>query len=79
MDPDSNLAEQVVLSQTMLKAYHDEDSNGIDQDDAARLAELVEALHGWICKGGALPKAWVPREAYVPKPARVEFDEGDCY
>lgn len=26
--------------------------------DAARLAELVVALDGWLCSGGFLPRTW---------------------
>lgn len=36
------------------------------QDDVERMGELVEALDGWITKGGYLPRRWqaeVPREA----------------
>lgn len=58
MDPNANLAEQLELARVMIAAYEDEDGNGIDQDDAARLAELVESLHGWICGGGFLPHPW---------------------
>lgn len=58
MDPNANLEELRRLAESMLEAYEDEDSNGIDQDDAARLAELVQALDGWITGGGFLPSAW---------------------
>ena len=49
------------LAELIQKYYEDEDGKGVDQDDANRLAELVEALNNWILKGGFLPKAW--REA----------------
>lgn len=58
MDPNANLNEQLELAEEMLKAYEDEDGNGIDQDDAARLAELVRALDGWLSSRGFLPKRW---------------------
>lgn len=61
MDPNATLAEMVGLAELIQKDYEDEDGNGVDQDDANRLAELVEALNNWILKGGFLPKAW--REA----------------
>jgi len=32
---------------------------GLIRDVAARMGELVEALDGWISKGGFLPAAWV--------------------
>jgi hypothetical protein len=25
---------------------------------ASRLAELIQALDGWLCSGGALPRTW---------------------
>lgn len=51
MDPNANLAEQrrIVARVTRGKA-----SDG----DLDRLAELVEALDGWLSKGGFLPTAW---------------------
>ena len=57
MDPAANLEEQLKLARLILQTYYDEDQE-IDQDDAARLAELVEALDGWITKGGFLPARW---------------------
>jgi hypothetical protein len=56
MDPNANLKEQMELSISIQKAY--EDGNGVDQDDANRLAELVDALNAWICNGGFLPGKW---------------------
>ena len=61
MDPNATLKEMVELAESIQQDYGDTDGNGVDQDDANRLAELVEALNGWILKGGFLPKAW--REA----------------
>ena len=58
MDPKSNLESQLSLSKQMLKDYEDTNSNGIDQDDAARLAELVLALNDWLSHGGFLPPQW---------------------
>lgn len=58
MDPNANLKEMLELAASIQEAYEDEDGNGIDQDDANRLAELVEALNGWIRNGGFLPSAW---------------------
>jgi len=57
MDPTANLIEQLKLAGDMIDAYH-QGENGIDQDDANRLAELVVALSAWICKGGSLPIGW---------------------
>ena len=51
MDPNANWAETIRLAHDIL--------NDPDADtDAARLAELVEALDGWISKGGYLPSAF---------------------
>lgn len=68
MDPDSNLAEQLAIV-ARINAARDgaaEDTGSLDRateldvmDDAFRLAELVEALNTWICRGGALPLGWV--------------------
>lgn len=58
MDPNANLKEMLELAASIIEAYEDEDGNGVDQDDANRLAELVEALDGWLSKGGFLPGRW---------------------
>jgi hypothetical protein len=54
MDPNANLDEQLDIVQRMLN----QESEHIDTGDAVRLAELVEALNEWICKGGFLPATW---------------------
>lgn len=56
MDPNSNLAEQLRIARDILHAFDRE----LPWDDAevTRLAELVEALDGWLSKGGFLPEAW---------------------
>lgn len=56
MDPNANLKEQLDLTKRILEA--DPDSHGVIHDDAARLAELVEALHEWLVGGGFLPADW---------------------
>jgi len=58
MDPDANLREQRELTERML----DPDSQYVDSGDALRLAELVEALHEWLSKGGFMPQEWRGRE-----------------
>lgn len=56
MDPDANLTEALDLAGEILRNAGD---RGYSPHSAAeRLAELVEALHGWIAGGGALPKVW---------------------
>ena len=54
MDPDANLAELCELARIIIEADEDE----VDAADARRLAELVEALDGWITGGGFLPARW---------------------
>lgn len=54
MDPTANLKEQLHIAARVragLAASYEVD----------RLAELVEALDEWICKGGFLPKQWKGR------------------
>lgn len=71
MDPKANLTEQILLARRIAKAYDeggDYDTacaikNGQPErtdlaeiaSDAARLAELVLALHEWIRGGGFSP------------------------
>lgn len=58
MDPNANLEEQLRLAMGIIKSV---DSGDFDEDlvfDAERLAELVEALDGWIRGGGFLPRCW---------------------
>ncbi len=59
MDPNANLEELRRLV-ARIQAAQDRDDGGaaLDNHDAWRMAELVEALDGWLSKGGFLPKAW---------------------
>ncbi len=62
MDPDANLREQLELaSQDWTgKDTHELTPEEIDKlhTDHIRLCDLVEALDGWISKGGFLPARW---------------------
>ncbi len=62
MDPDANLKEQLEIAKRLLKKFMDSDKDMAfdesDEGDVVRLAELVEAMDGWIRKGGFLPAAW---------------------
>ncbi len=67
MDPEANLAEQLSLAAEIIEIIDergDEDGNLCDEDkdevvdNANRLAELVQALDGWIRSGGFIPPAW---------------------
>jgi len=53
MDPNANLEEALEIVGEMLN-----ESEHIDVGDAVRLAELIQALDGWICQGGFLPERW---------------------
>jgi hypothetical protein len=56
MDPDANLKEQLQLASRFVAAWDAEQP--VPSEDAYRLAELVQALDGWLKRGGALPKGW---------------------
>jgi hypothetical protein len=59
MDPNVNLVEQRRLAARIIAAFDSKGGKGgPDRDSVSRLAELVEALDGWLSKGGALPAAW---------------------
>jgi len=59
MDPEANLKEMLELAASLITwADSDEVGEHIDEDDAVRLAELVQALNEWIMKGGFLPRPW---------------------
>lgn len=49
MDPDAALTELLELAEIGAEG---------DEVDAARMAELVLALDGWICRGGFCPARW---------------------
>lgn len=62
MDPNANLAEIRNAVADIITAERDSVDNAATgaaiYDTAVRLAELVEALDSWVCKGGFLPDAW---------------------
>ena len=67
MDPNANLREQRehVRDIYAINDSADSDTGEYTEDQelalvghASRLAELVEALDGWITGGGFLPSAW---------------------
>jgi len=60
MDPDANLQEQRALATRILRDL--DADQPVDAVDAARLAELVLALDGWIASGGFLPCRWKKRK-----------------
>ena len=69
MDPEANLAEQLSLAAEIIEII----DGGVDEggnlslsedemdevvDNANRLAELVQALDGWLRSSGFLPSSW---------------------
>jgi hypothetical protein len=54
MDPDANLREiREILSESRIRYT-------VNPAHVARLRELIEALDGWLSRGGFLPAAWYP-------------------
>lgn len=49
MDPNATLAELIRIARANLES---------EEPEAARMAELIEALDTWICNGGFLPHRW---------------------
>lgn len=58
MDPNVNLEEQRQIIATLLGGEGAGDADNLGM----RLAELAQALDGWLSKGGFLPRAWGKRE-----------------
>lgn len=63
MDPDIIQTRMRELSFKMSADYEDPAGNGIDQDEANELTELVQYLDGWLTGGGALPAMWARAKA----------------
>ena len=53
MDVSACLAELLEWAASVL---NDDDDD--DDDDARRAAELVQAMDGWMCRGGFPPGRW---------------------
>lgn len=60
MDPNRNWQEQLQVARQIQKDYDDENGNGVDQDDANRLADLVLSMALWLERGGFAPD-WTKR------------------
>lgn len=52
MDPNETLRELLKLAESVPSCEEE------FQDDVARMGELIEALDGWLTKGGFLPRRW---------------------
>lgn len=58
MDPNAAL-ERILECADMIIVQTDEGASGADiHYDANELAEAVQALHGWLSRGGFLPSQW---------------------
>jgi hypothetical protein len=58
MDPDEALREMRKLSETLIRCGDDHIHLEAYAEDVVRLAELVQAIDGWLSKGGFLPRGW---------------------
>jgi hypothetical protein len=56
MDPNANLKEQLELAEALVCAENVDPDVALPK--AARLAELVIALDGWLSRGGFPPRSW---------------------
>ena len=62
MDPDTNLREQLEIAASLLHQLdHGKALREQDADDVERLCVLVQALDGWMRRGGFSPKRWGKR------------------
>jgi len=58
MDPTANLREQLEIVRAILDLEREPIEPARLRIAAERLAELVEALNGWLSRGGFLPVQW---------------------
>ena len=57
MDPNACLTELLQLAAEGIRRS-DIDEASLNADKTDRMCELVQALDGWLSKGGFLPQAW---------------------
>ncbi len=57
MDPDAALRDMREQAQAIIERYQIEDWDTAD-DDALKLAELVDGLDTWLASGGFKPQRW---------------------
>jgi hypothetical protein len=58
MDPSETLKRIQALAAKIIKQSELRDEDTSESLDAYELAENVEALDGWLKRGGFLPKSW---------------------
>lgn len=51
MDPEETLRRLRVLAENAI-------NDAVADEDAVEMAELFQAMDGWLSKGGFLPAAW---------------------
>jgi len=56
MDPNETLRRMQEMAERVVRAA--DVGSDVDEDDACDLADAVQALDGWLSKGGFLPDAW---------------------
>jgi hypothetical protein len=59
MDPNQNLKQQRELAAQIIRLRDKDAPHDQIADVADELAELVQALDGWLSRGGFLPSEWV--------------------
>ena len=60
MDPNATLHYMRQLSEAIQAAV--DSGEPIDDGDATGLADMVQAMDGWLSSGGFLPKGWVYKD-----------------
>jgi hypothetical protein len=61
MDPDENLRDQREITTRLIADLDGRGAYASAEDwlaDVERLAELSQAMDGWLSRGGALPADW---------------------
>lgn len=79
MDPESNILEQLTVAEQILTANDAvRDDGKLTREEAedmaglaVQLAELVEALNGWLMRGGYFPGTWGTRCVNVDAHAKA--------
>ena len=81
MDPNANIARQRELVREIQKLDAIAQQDGLTPETAddtmvaaCELAELVQALDGWLCRGGFRPSGW---DALARSQARMGGVRGD--
>jgi hypothetical protein len=77
MDPDAALEELLGLTGPLLNLGDTEP--GLMPATAGRIAELVDALDGWLLAGGYLPRRWAGRlQSACDRSGAYPREDGRC-